>query len=110
VLSSIHKFLSSDEDPELHNHPWGSSMSFILTGGYKEERRHEDSAGRFVVTKSITPGSLNFIDKNDYHRIDLIEDYAWTVFFSGNREQDWGFWNRNTDKYVPWREHLDSRK
>ena len=105
----LHKFLSSDEDPELHNHPWGESMSFILTGGYNEERRHEKivdgKVERYVVKKDILPGSLNFIKKNDYHRIDLLTNYSWTLFFSGNREQDWGFWNRDTDEYVPWREH-----
>lgn len=110
----LHKFLSSDEDPELHNHPWGSSMSIILTGGYKEERRYEEvhnnEVNRYVVTEYVTPGSLNFIKKNDFHRIDLLKEYAWTIFFSGNREQDWGFWNKDTDKYIPWKKHIENRK
>ena len=106
----LHKFLSGDEDPELHNHPWGSSVSLILSGGYLEERRKDKivdgEVKRHVVSKKITPGMFNLIKKNDFHRVDLLEDYAWTIFFSGNREQDWGFWNRDTDEYVPWRDHV----
>jgi len=102
----LHKFLSSDEDEELHNHPWGSSVSFILTGGYIEERRNDK---RRVVIKDVLPGSINYINHDDFHRVDLIKNYAWTLFMSGNREQDWGFWNRDTDVYTPWQEHIERK-
>ena len=101
----LHKFLSGDEDPELHNHPWGTSVSLILTGGYDEERRH----GNSVRTARVQPGSINVIYRDTFHRVDLLEDYAWTLFMSGERQQDWGFWDRNTDVYTPWREHVERK-
>lgn len=101
----LHKFISSDEDPELHDHPWCTSLSFILTGGYREERR----VGENVVTYNVLPGHFNMIKKSTFHRIDLLDKYAWTLFCSGNREQDWGFWNRDTKEYASWREHINRK-
>lgn len=103
----LHNFLSSDQDLELHNHPWGTSLSLILVGGYSEERRTTLSGihGSIyaVSKKNYTPGSLNFIRANDFHRVDLLEDQCWSLFITGERQQDWGFWNRDTQKYTPWR-------
>lgn len=100
----LHKFLSSDEDPELHNHPWKLSVSLILAGGYTEERRAKDDT---IKVASFRPGCLNIIRDNDFHRVDLDSPCVWTLFFSGNRQQDWGFWDRDTGNYVPWKEHVD---
>ena len=102
----LHKFLSSDEDPELHDHPWGTSISVILTGGYLEERREEDDT---VTSRLVRPGFFNLIRKNDFHRVDLIKDHAWTLFIAGKRKQDWGFWNRDTGVYTPWRKFVMAR-
>lgn len=34
----LHHFHSSDQGDELHNHPWSWGLSFVLAGGYYEER------------------------------------------------------------------------
>lgn len=101
----LHRFLSSDVEPELHNHPWSRSVSLILTGGYEEERRVGDD----VVFRTLRPGQLNSIGANDFHRIELREEEAWTLFVAGSVTQSWGFWSRVTRKFVPWREHVRQR-
>lgn len=103
----LHRFLSGDEEEELHNHPWEHSVSLILTGGYEEERR----LGDFVVRKTVRPGTLNFIDADDFHRVELREDDAWTLFFAGKLTgKSWGFWDRKTKEYIPWREQIFVRR
>ena len=103
----LHKFVSSDEDPELHNHPWGTSVSFILSGGYTEEQRLKLAPSTYTVEfNKFRPGFMNIVRRDDFHRIELDENPTWTMFFSGDRQQDWGFWNQETEEYLQWEEHI----
>jgi hypothetical protein len=97
----LHLFLVSDADPELHNHPWGTSISLILSGGYREERRVGDK----VIARVLRPGRFNVIRANDFHRIELLDSHVWTLFFAGQKEQSWGFWNRYTRSFTHHQAH-----
>lgn len=102
----LHRFRRSDDDVELHNHPWEASVSFILAGGYVEERRVGDE----VVTRRLEPFSVNIIAADDFHRVDLLESDAWTLFVVGRKAQSWGFWNRVTKVTMPWREFIARKR
>jgi len=95
----IHQFHSSDELGELHSHPWSWSVGLILVGGYVEERRMKDDS---VKSFRRRPFTFNFITKNDFHRVDLIDDDCWTLFIAGPRTKSWGFWDRNTKVFRDW--------
>jgi hypothetical protein len=101
----LHHFHRSDEDLALHNHPWVWSRSLILVGGYIEERKEHDQVRRRVVH----PWTWNKIDGDDFHRVDLIEDDCWSLFIAGPKHgRSWGFWNRVTGKFSPWRDFIAS--
>ncbi len=104
----LHHFYMGDTDRELHNHPWKMSGSLILTGGYIEERLLESPAFPIPIrTKErVGPGRINIIRADDFHRVDLIEGSAWTIFVSGKKVQDWGFLDTETGQYIPHREYL----
>lgn len=102
----IHKFHRGDVDRELHNHPWRWALSFVVDGGYAEERRDGDR----VTHRSIHPLSFNFLRSTDFHRVDLAGSHAWTLFLVGPKFQAWGFWNRHTHQYTPWRDFLAKRQ
>lgn len=107
----LHKFHRGDDDQELHNHPWAWSVSLILAGGYAEERRVEVSPGvHRVVARGILPFSLNVIRGNDFHRVLLVERDAWSLFLAGPKTQGWGFWNRKSGEFTPWREFLARKR
>lgn len=100
----LHQFLRSDDDRALHDHPW-ANCSILLRGEYME---HTDSgvcvlkAGDIKVRMS---GKMA-------HRIELFADRAWngdlkpgtvcyaqhqerpvwTLFITGPRYREWGFW------------------
>ena len=93
----IHCFHSGDHDYCLHSHPWLISASLILSGQYLEERR--DKKDR-IYSRVLSPGNINIIAANDFHRVDLLSDKVWTLFVSGAKVQTWGFWNRDTGKFV----------
>lgn len=128
----LHKFHRGDDDEALHSHPWKWSCSFILAGGYSEERRvkarasyncrpereggpceqkeacmHSDGwAGQTyaVVRRVVKPFSINFIGGEDFHRVDLLEEEgAWSLFLAGPKASSWYFWDRYSGKTIPWR-------
>lgn len=102
----LHFFHRGDLDRELHNHPWERSWSFILWGGYREERRVGDQ----IVVRELRPGMWNRLDANDFHRVDLLDPRGcWSLFFAGDRVQNWGFWNRESSLYTPWEDYVDDR-
>lgn len=102
----IHRFHRSDVDRELHNHPWRWALSFVIAGGYREERRR----GNSVVEREVKPLSFNYIRQDDFHCVDLIEHDAWTLFLVGRKGSTWGFWDRATGRYTPWREFLNAKQ
>ncbi len=98
----MHRFRNSDDAGELHSHPWRWAISLVLIGGYSEERR----VGDRVVRIAVKPWSLNFIKGHTYHRVDLENGEAWTLFLVGPRKDTWFFWNRETRMRSQWEDYL----
>jgi hypothetical protein len=103
----LHRFHRGDSAFHLHNHPWGWSLSLVLAGGYIEERRQRDGS---VTRRTLRPGHFNWIRGEDFHRVDLIESDAWTLFLAGPKLSGWGFWDRVTGSFTPWREYLQRKR
>ena len=38
----LHHFHASDQEEEMHNHPWAWAFGIVLKGGYKEYSRFGD--------------------------------------------------------------------
>lgn len=100
----VHYFYRSDDDHALHNHPWKWALSLVLAGGYSEERR----VGNSVVRRLVKPGSFNLITSDTFHRVDLLDADrgCWSVFIAGPKFKGWGFWDRDTGEFIPWREFI----
>ena len=98
----IHNFHQSDSTTKLHNHGWTWGLSFVLSGGYTEEKLVGDK----VIRRTIKPFSFNVIRPNDFHRVDLIEKDAWTLFFRGPRLNEWFYKDRLTHEIVKWNQHV----
>ncbi len=91
----LHRFVDSDPDRGLHDHPWGRAVSLVLSGGYDEIRFADAGASDKrlpTATRHIRPGRLNRLRGEDYHRIVLRDGRpAWTLFMHGPRVKGWGF-------------------
>lgn len=106
----LHKFLKSDEDEALHDHPW-NWCSIILKGHYTEHR--QDGTSR------RGPGSIVLRKPEVAHRVELDrvntgvvwqpgqrpefttrEKPVWTLFLTGKKTRVWGFHCRLG--WVPW--------
>lgn len=105
----LHHFHCSDTDVGesgsylLHSHPWWG-LSFILAGGYEEERRVSE-IWTYVLRKTVRPFTFNYLSPDDCHRVDLLQQDAWSIFICGSRSEkrDWYFWDRETNEKIDWR-------
>lgn len=92
----VHHIKIPDQDRHLHDHPW-NARTFILRGGYVEERRN----GTYLRPTGAT-AKLNF---GEFHRItNLQPGGAWTLFCSGPYHGTWGFLVEGVK--VKWRIYL----
>jgi len=110
----LHRFLRSDDDRALHDHPW-ASLSVILMGAYVE---HTIAAGGVHHRDLRRPGDMVARGAHAAHRVELLHDAAqldpiwrhaeammglhpvYTLFLTGPRIRNWGFHCRQG-----WRPH-----
>jgi hypothetical protein len=84
----VHKFVRSDEDRALHDHPW-SFIVIPLWGGYIEH----NSAGRRRVRPLI---STRYRSAEYRHRVELIDGRpSWSLFIRFTKRREWGFWEKS---------------
>lgn len=93
----LHHILRSDEENELHDHPW-AFVSLILWSGYLEvlpDRRRLVRAGDIIRHRAT-----------DSHRL-ILRRPAWTLVFVTGRKRLWGF---HTDSgWMSYRDFLDRK-
>ncbi|RQZ08943.1 hypothetical protein DF105_01185 [Burkholderia stagnalis] len=82
----LHRFVGSDPDRELHDHPWPWAISLIVAGWYYEQTR----AGTTVVRW------FNALTGDTFHRVILPRDHGvhecWTIFVHRAADvKPWGF-------------------
>jgi hypothetical protein len=95
----VHRFLRSDADDEMHDHPW-ASRSIILSGGYWEVT----PLGRIWLGE----GSTSIRQATDLHRVEIEPGIIpITMFEHGPRTNEWGFVGADGRK-VPWLEHTSA--
>jgi hypothetical protein len=104
----LHRFLRSDDDRALHDHPW-CNVSILLNGTY-----HEYTPDDVWIRRQ---GEILFRRPTARHRVELIREYkysvhdrshsrelpALTLFITGPKVREWGFWCEGT-RFV---HHLD---
>jgi len=84
----LHRFVGSDPDRGLHDHPWPWAFSLVLSGWYIEELRR---ASKFRTVRWI-----NFLTGDTFHRVILPHGRrdTWTLFAHRAKVvKEWGFWH-----------------
>jgi hypothetical protein len=80
----IHRFVASDPERGLHDHPWQRACSLIVSGGYCEIRPEK--------VRVVRAPAINWIRGDDFHRVVLDnQQEAWSIFIHGKRVKGWGF-------------------
>lgn len=88
----LHRFIAGDPGKALHNHPWKAAASFILSGQYIETRLTKKQPDLSFKKRQIKAGSINWINGDVYHRIDLEpKQQVWSLFMHSKKQEQWGF-------------------
>jgi hypothetical protein len=93
----LHHILRSDEDPDLHCHPW-AFVSIVLWAGYLEIL---PSSARI-----IRPGQVVRHRATDAHRL-ILERPAWTLVFMTGKKRHWGF--HTSSGWMPYEAYFDQK-
>ncbi len=73
----LHHMHAPDADECLHDHPWPWGLSFILLGGYTEQRNLDEPpkyAGT-IGTRSLQAPALNRLRGTTFHRISELKKH-----------------------------------
>ena len=95
----LHRFVSGDDERQVHDHPWSTSFALVLSGGYLEERLLAlcPDYGWLSTHRRMFPGRVNVIRARDFHRVTRPRLETWTLFAHGPRVKSWGFYSRHSD-------------
>lgn len=120
----IHKFIRSDEDRALHDHPW-NFLVIPIWRGYVEHREQPRVSGEVYSSKGrVYPIiGIRFRSARFRHRVELLNcDYAgddlgvegdcpkcdgrgvmpsWSVFIRFKEFRKWGFWEQGV-RFIRW--------
>ena len=84
----IHRFLASDRDRAMHDHPWW--FVTLPLAGYMEFTP-DNIDGRL-----IKPWRLHLRGAHAIHRVMLLRFPTWTIVLTGVKSRQWGFWDEGT--------------
>jgi hypothetical protein len=92
----LHRFVASDPDRGLHDHPWPWAFSIILSSWYQEQRRDGMHKVRF----------FNRLSGDTFHRVILENGPVWTIFaHRARRTKEWGFLRDKGQLGITYRPH-----
>ena len=105
----LHRMMHDDDDRALHDHPY-ANISIILRGGYLETFfvvRPEEGAPlppKSMFTAQRRPGHVIFRRAETAHMLALPPrvNESWSLFFTGRRKREWGFWTRTIEGLAAW--------
>jgi hypothetical protein len=97
-----------DDDAVLHDHPY-ASVSLCLAGRLEENYslRPADTAHWHHAPnarRAVLPGDVVWRSARMAHRLVVRDPNTWTVFITGPRVREWGFWCPRG--WVPWRSYM----
>ena len=117
----LHRFVGSDPDRGLHEHPWTRAFSLVLHGWYFEERR--DGPRKVRWFNSLTGDTFHRVvlpcplDGRPFQRPmcggpEHEPQNCWTLFFHrAGSTKEWGFLNLSEDgKTKVFRPYLYTRE
>ena len=88
----VHRFLASDEDRAVHDHPWWFiTLPFASYGEYIEAGGGQSDEAKEVYRR-VTAWRPHFRAANFKHRVEITRAPSWTLVLTGPKSNEWGFW------------------
>ena len=96
VTFYLHRYLNSDGDRAVHDHPWRAAIGIPLIGGYNEEVLTGLDTVKGWDSKMVRRHLFrwNIMGPLHFHRIAWVKPGSWTLFITINRFKGWGFFRQ----------------
>ncbi len=91
ITLRVHRFLASDPDRAIHDHPWW--FITLPFGRYGEFIEAEGAEGEEVY-RTVAPWRPHFRPAHFRHRVEITRTPSWTLVITGPKSNEWGFWQR----------------
>jgi hypothetical protein len=98
----LQHFYNGEHKDWFHHHRWGYMRSFVLSASYTEELWQEG----YKTRKRFRTHTMN---QDTVHRIERWDENCWTLFLMLDNKKDWGYFERNTGRYIPWEEFVQRK-
>lgn len=85
----IHQILKSDEDQDMHDHPWNFT-SVILEGSYMEACKIAPDFDS-IHYRTYYSGDVIEHKAEDAHKLTLKSQEVWTLVLVSGRTRYWGY-------------------
>jgi hypothetical protein len=111
----LHRVVKDDDDRALHDHPF-ASVSLMLSGLLGEVYAVGRPEHEVYAVRWFEPGAVVWRGARFAHRLFLppfkasgtpTPQEAWTLFVTGPRIREWGFWCPDTSPAGGWRHWKD---
>lgn len=99
----IHRYARSDKD-DPHDHPWPNA-TLIVSGWLVEE---SFDGAEWSGSETLLPGTIVARGANECHALTACAPGTVTLFATGAKERDWGFWTAKG--LVPWRSYHERER
>jgi hypothetical protein len=102
----LQNFVGPESFYWFHRHRWEYMRSLVLSGMYLEERPDWPHLIQRCRFKSHS------MDHDTIHRVDYWAPLCWTIFYTKDPSDDWGYFPRgdySEAAYVPWRQFIKAR-
>ncbi len=98
----LHRFVSSDRERHIHNHPWQRGYTLVMLGRYREESLIDlcPTAGESgCMTQIATRRWFGRVNGNTFHRIHDAVPGTWTLFWHSPflKNKGWGFMSQSSE-------------
>jgi len=88
ITLRLHRFLASDEDRAVHDHPWW--FVTLPLANYGEYIEGEQPGTE--IYRTVTAWRPHFRASHFRHRVEVSNAPLWTLVVTGPKSNEWGFW------------------
>ena len=89
ITLRLHRFLTSDEDRAVHDHPW-----WFITVPFTSYHEYVERNG-MEIRRQVAAWRPHFRGSRFRHRVEIDRTPSWTLVLTGIKNNEWGFWQES---------------
>lgn len=101
----LHQMVAPDRVKDPHCHPFDFT-TWVLSGGYREQQCNRSLPRYCPREQTLRAGDMAHREATHTHVIKHVEPETWTLVRRSPTYREWGFYDWETGRFLPWREYV----